>query len=258
MLTDYTNHLLSHCNKVSRHEVQSQIHPEIHFKHNSINLLIGRRGSGKTYNVFREMIKLSQIDHSYSQLIYVTNKLSDDTFHKMKKLISINITKVKYEDIEECLQGIIEAKEDYKEIIEKRLQKRIDDETRERVLSTLGIENFSRKEVHTAVLYDDAAEVFRNKKNKLSRLLFENRQPRITYFLAIQDPFSLDVNVKSNLDSLWIFGGFNKMRFGMIFRQLNNNFEESEIWDTYSQLTMNQALIFHFERSGTRIDIIRE
>ena len=62
----------------------------------------------------------------------------------------------------------------------------------------------------------------------ISRMLFENRQPRITYFLCLQDPFSLDINVKSNLDSLWIFGGFDKQRFGMLFRQLNNCFDESE------------------------------
>ena len=257
MLTRYVNNLIAKSSRVSKHEVQSEIHPEMNFKHNSVNLLIGRRGSGKSFNVFREMIKLSQIEHSYTQLIYVTNKLSDDTFHKLKKQILINIIKVKYEDVEECLQGIIEAKEDYKEIVEKKLVDLIDDETHERVTNTLGVDDFSKKEVHTAVFYDDAAEVFRNKKNKLSRLLFENRQPRITYFLAIQDPFSLDINVKSNLDTIWLFGGFHKQRFQMIMQQINSVYEFNEIWSKYQGLTMNQALIFHFEKSGTRITVLK-
>ena len=243
---------------VTEHEVQSSIHPELNFKRNSVNLLVGRRGTGKSHNVFREMSLMTQVTDDYSQLIYVTDKLSDDTFHKWKKHIKIPIVKVSYDDIQQCLQDIIEAKEDYKEIVEKELEDLIDDETRNRVLTTLDIKDFSRPEVHTAVFYDDAAEVFRNKKNKLSRLLFENRQPRITYFLALQDPFSLDRNVKSNLDTLWLFGGFDKQRFSMFFRQINSGFNEEEIYNRYSSLTMNQALVIHFEKSGLRITIIRD
>ena len=37
-------------------ELQTQIHPEVFFRRNSVNLLIGKKGSGKTYNVFREII----------------------------------------------------------------------------------------------------------------------------------------------------------------------------------------------------------
>ena len=124
------------------------------------------------------------------------------------------------------------------------------------MLTTLDLNDFSKPEVHTIVFYDDAAEVFRNKKNKLSRLLFENRQPRITYFLALQDPFSLDRNVKSNLDTLWIFGKYDKQRFTMFFRQINSDFDEAEVWVHYKSLSMNQALIIHFDKQGTRLDTL--
>jgi len=258
MLRASVNKQIAKCNNVTKDEIQSSIHPEIQFKHNSVNLLIGRRGSGKTFNVLRELAFLSKIPHNYTQLIYVTNKLSDDTFHRLKKHISFPIIKVKYEDIEQCIQDIIEAKEDYKEIITKNLEQYIDDETRERVLRTLDVKDFSKNEIHTVVLYDDAAEIFRNRKNKLSRMLFENRQPRITYFLTMQDPFSLDVTVKTNLDTLWIFGGYCKQRFGLIFRQINDCYKENEIWDYYQNLTMHQALVFHFEPTGSRITTVED
>ena len=49
--------LLSELNKDVdlTHELQTEISPDVFFKHNSVNLLIGKKGSGKTYNVFREV-----------------------------------------------------------------------------------------------------------------------------------------------------------------------------------------------------------
>jgi energy-coupling factor transporter ATP-binding protein EcfA2 len=45
--------------KVNKEEqIQSKIHDDINFWKNSINLLIGKRGSGKTFNVSYEIVKL--------------------------------------------------------------------------------------------------------------------------------------------------------------------------------------------------------
>lgn len=259
-LTDLTNRLLRQLpTHTLEHQLQTEIHPEIHFRRNSINLLIGRRGSGKTYNVFREMIKLYGInDTTYTQFIYVTNKLSDDTFHKMKKLIKIPIIKCKYEDIEECIQKIIEAKEDYQEIVEKDLSQQLDDKYAAELMNTLSIKSFDNPILHTVVLYDDAIEIFRNRKSKLYRMLFENRQPKITYFLCIQDPIGLDPSIKSNLDSCWLFGGYSSQKFCYIFNQLNNPYDRELVFEKYKELTMNQAIIFDFSRTGTQLKLLLE
>ena len=39
-------------------EVQEIIDDEIFFRYNSVNLVIGKRGSGKTYTTLREILKL--------------------------------------------------------------------------------------------------------------------------------------------------------------------------------------------------------
>jgi len=259
-LTNNVNALLKHkITQDNRQELQTEIHPELNFRRNSVNLLIGRRGSGKTYNVFREMIKLNFVpDHHYSQLIYVTNKLSDDTFHKMKKLMKIEIVKVKYEDVQECLTKIIEAKEDYAEIVEKSLVNELDEEYAEELKNTIAVNDFNSPVVHTAVLFDDAIEVFKNRKSGLYRMLFENRQPKITYFLCLQDPIGIDASVKSNVDSAWLFGGFSSQKFSYIFHQLNSPYDRQELWNHYKNISMNQALIFDHKRTGTTVRIISE
>ena len=245
--TALANRLLNTVANDTTHELQTVIHNDLNFRRNSVNLLIGRRGSGKTYNVFREMIKLNYVpNHGYSQLIYVTNKLSDDTFHKMKKLMSIDIVKVTYDDVQECLTKITEAKEDYAEIITKQLANHLDDEYASSLLETLSINDFKTPVIHTAVLFDDAIEVFKNRKSVLYRMLFENRQPKITYFLCIQDPIGIDASIKSNIDSAWLFGGFSSQKFSYIFNQLNSPYDREIVFERYRELTKNQALMFDY------------
>ena len=88
-LTDAVNLLLKKTTSKSKHETQTIINDHLLFRRNSVNLLFGRKGTGKTYNVFREMIKLSHIPGfgDYHQIVYVTNQLSNDTFLKMRPYI---------------------------------------------------------------------------------------------------------------------------------------------------------------------------
>jgi hypothetical protein len=60
-------------------QLQSVIDPQLNFRRNSINLYIGRRGSGKTFNVIREILKLSELPGmgGYNGFIYCTDKTND-------------------------------------------------------------------------------------------------------------------------------------------------------------------------------------
>jgi hypothetical protein len=64
-LINYVNNIISNilANIDKSQQLQTEIHPEIHFKYNSINLLISRRGVGKTFSVLKELIYLSQFSH---------------------------------------------------------------------------------------------------------------------------------------------------------------------------------------------------
>jgi hypothetical protein len=77
-LDDVANYQINKVLKRIDKEDQSQsiIHPDLNFRRNSINILVSRRGVGKTFAVMRELIKLSQLPDcgGYSQLIYVTEK----------------------------------------------------------------------------------------------------------------------------------------------------------------------------------------
>ena len=82
-------------NRDLTHDLQTEIHPEVFFKRNSVNLLVGKKGSGKTYNVFRELIKLREVpDHKYTKLIYVSDKPWDRTYDLVKDVMPFTVQKV--------------------------------------------------------------------------------------------------------------------------------------------------------------------
>ena len=70
--------LLDTLNKTAdmKNEVQSSIANDVFFKRCSVNLLIGKRGSGKTFNVLREILKLNWIKDNggFSAFLYVSPK----------------------------------------------------------------------------------------------------------------------------------------------------------------------------------------
>ena len=111
----------------------------------------------------------------------------------------------------------------------------------------------------TVVLYDDAINIFRNTKNKLLLdLLYQNRQPKITYFLCMQDGFGLPAQIKRNLDTCFIFGGFNDSQMlNILLRQLNSSLiDNNTIGKAYRDLSTREALIFDYLPHGTEVRIL--
>ena len=138
----------------------------------------------------------------------------------------------------------------------------LDEEAVEKISDTLGTPLDDTNEIyHTAVLLDDCQDRFlrRTPQNaELWRLLFENRQPKITYFLTMQDPKGIDTALKENLDSAWLFGGFSAQKFNYLLRSIQNDYDAHQLWEIYNTLTKNQALIFDMEADGTELFVLKQ
>ncbi len=249
-------------------ETQSSIHPQIRFKRNSINILIGRTASGKTYSILREISKISllkkeakekNIDvptlNEFHLLLYITDKDFDATFSKFKSVINIPIVFIKYEEANNVLEDLSKAKAAYDEVIENGWENKIDESSMSEILTPLHVNDFKQKSLQTLVILDDCLRIFGSKKNPIHQRLYENRQPKITYFLTLHDLFSIPPSLKTNLHTLWIFGGFNKQKINTVYPQLNINIEREELWERYKNLTVHESIIIFYENEGTRIEI---
>ena len=162
-------------------QLQSVIHGDLLFRRNSINLFIGRRGSGKTFNVMRELIKLSGLPNcgGYNSFIYVTDKTNDNTVNELIKLIKLKTKVVKYEDAPNFLADLIDAKNAYEDVLKKGLQSGVSKNCKKDLFETLDLNGFTPATPSTVVLYDDAINIFKTQKYRpLLDLLFQNRQAK--------------------------------------------------------------------------------
>jgi hypothetical protein len=241
-------------------QLQSEIDPELLFRRNSINLYIGRRGSGKTYNVMRELIKLSHLP-GYNLFVYITDMTSDKTVNEMLSLIKLKVKVVSYKDAVKFVPDLISAKDAYDQVIEKGLRNAITEECKDDLFASVDIDRWTNITPCTVILYDDAINSFKQTHNKpLLDLLFQNRQPKITYFLCMQDGFALPPQIKRNLDSCMLFGGFtDKMAIQNLFRQLNSStVENRELQNIYDSLGNRDALLFDYLRETTLVKVVDE
>jgi hypothetical protein len=244
-------------------QLQSYIDDELNFRRNSINLYIGRRGSGKTFNVIRELTKLSHLPNygGYNSFVYCTDKTNDSTVNELLQLVKLNTRIVSYDDMRTFLPDLIDAKSAYQEVLDKELVNDIDDDCRNDLLTAVDVAEFGDSTPGTIILYDDAINIFKYPKNrKLLDLLHQNRQPRITYFLCLQDAFGIPPQIKRNLDSCILFGGFNDMQMvGVMLRQLNSSrIKSGDLTSVYRHLTNRSGLMFDYLPDETVVGVLEE
>ena len=243
--------------------VQHQIHPDIDIMYNSINIFLGQRGSGKTFNGFNTAALISRANTKYHLFVFVSNNPNDETFRKFRPLITrpsgvagqrpLPSVLIPYSSSEEYITELIEYKQAYDEIKFKHLESRITDECKADILSHLHIDDFSAPSLHTFILYDDALEVFKKPSSPEFRYLLENRHHKFTYVLNIQDWKGISTELKANIDSVWMFGGYPRNRYCYIYNQLSCPIERDELYNIYSRLTKMEAIIFTNTSEGSII-----
>jgi hypothetical protein len=188
-LTNYVNNIISNTlsNIDKSQQLQTEIHPEINFKYNSINLLIFRRGVGKTFAVLRELIKLSQLPDcaGYTTFLYVSDKTNDATVNELINHIALYVRIVEYNSLLPVLHDLINAKSAYQDAINNELQETVGEDVRKDLFETLVLKDWTEETPHTAIVLDDAINILKdNKFKQLRDLLFQNRQ-RYSYVLKI-------------------------------------------------------------------------
>jgi hypothetical protein len=152
----------------------------------------------------------------------------------------------------------MDTKTAYEQVIEKNLVHKLTEKSGKNILKTLDIDEFSDVVPHSVILFDDAINIFKETKFKqLKNLLFQNRQPRFTIFICLQDLFSIPPQIKRNADSIWIFTGFtDKMMFNILCKQFGSPVPADELWEIYQQLEYRNAMIFVYDPDGIKINIL--
>jgi hypothetical protein len=237
--------------KTSYDEIQNVIDPSLNFRYNSVNILIGQRGSGKTHFALKEVLKLGVLPDcgNYSQVYYASNKARDDTFNKFQPLIektNLELIQIKHDE----LGDVIDMLSQTKDILCKE-KPNCGSGSVSLPWSNQAL-NWTDKELpHSIIIIDDCIGLF--KDPKIYKYLFENRQTRITYFLSVQDPQAIPPSLKANMDCLVLFGGFSPQKFNVLFYQIALDTDRKILYQKYKMLNKNQYMLVDFDTEEEKI-----
>jgi len=238
--------------KLSRskaNEYDNQIVPivnEVAFYYNSINVLIGKQGTGKTFFAFRELLKINMLNQlhqngdiqlrglgegqlSHNQIIYVTdNGTSDTTYQNIGTMIDlIPMSICPYKEAISQLEGLMRYKQMYLEIRDKVMKGQNIEYTQEQIeelMELLGVKDFSKPRLHTLVLFDDAANnpIFEKKSDPMTIMLTRCRHLNISVIINIQKLTAISTTIRSQTASFFIFPGFPMQEVSQMGKICNN------------------------------------
>jgi hypothetical protein len=240
-------------------EVQGKIAPNIFFRYNSVNVVIGQRGSGKTHFVLREILKLLQFpEANYSEFLYSTSKISKDlTVQKFAELFEgspLQIDTISHDETYTIIRRISAAKEKYREF--RAGATAAQSPTYLDTLLKLNVVDTEKPTPHTIIFIDDCIDLL-TKRGDLFKELFQNRQAKITYFLGLQDVQGIPSSMKSNMDSMVLFGGFSKQKFNVLFYQIPMDDDREKVYEIYRTLHKTDRMMISFESDGVQKYIVR-
>lgn len=225
-----------------------KIHPEINVRYNSVNVIVGKQGQGKTVIALEEVIKISLMN-THHLLVYVTKdgNESDRSFIALKSLIEprLPIITISESAAENVIDKIIKAKNEYYSIKNNHLEDKLDDPQLNitqsdinKLFDTLHINDFHHQYLHTLVLFDDISnsKLFSNETSYFSQLLRRCRHTNMTFFLLIQGWKGLKPHIKNEITTLMIFPCFNKQQLRYIYSQSASNLCFDDFYEKYEQI----------------------
>lgn len=171
----------------------SIIHPQCNIFYNSLNVCIGKPGTGKTCFLMMELMKIAQIQHKYRDVVYIshTDGALDKTFEALKDAIGLQVYGVDFWKATPQLDQYFKKK-----------------------MADLNDTS------HTMVIVEDATFLFSKPSEMWMNWIIRLRHLRCTLWLNVHQWKSLHMFVRSQITTLFIFPGYSALEVSNIFRQL--------------------------------------
>ena len=248
---EYVHDMVTKCLARNKNQVSNalirKIHKDINIYYNSVNIFVGKQGSGKTLSAIEEIIKISSIPNAAHLLIYVskTGEEKDVTFESLRELINIPIAYVSQENAEEYVNALLNYKQLYYTIRKEHLENKIIDEQRMEIFRILKVRDFKAPMLHTLILFDDIAnnKLLANDRSFFNNLMTTCRHNHISFFLNVQFWKSLSTTIKSNVSTVFVFGTYSKEQLRYITHQITMNVPFDELYEEYRFMNKHSKII---------------
>ena len=214
---------------------------------NSVNAYVGRPRSGKTYLALHDIISVLRNDPNTHLLVYINEKgdSDDDTFDRFEELITVPVVFVKYADSEKFLKQLLDYKQIYNKIKNNKIQQEdIPKNVTEELLEALYINDFSRDHLHTLIMLEDAtnSKQLRRPDSYINDLLTRCAHTQFSFFILIHYWKALTTNIKANLSTIYIFGGYSRQQLQYMLYQMAIASSLKELFPQYNSMSRYSKL----------------
>ena len=221
--------------------------PNTHTYANSVNVYVGRPRSGKSYSAIYDIIKIVRNDPNVHLLVYVNQKgeCDDDTFERFQSLIECPIIFVKYDQCEEYLKTLLDYKGLYNKIKDNQAESRVPQEVMGEMFEFLQIDDFDRDYLHTLIMTEDAMNTkqLKNTNSFINDLLTRCAHTQFSFFILIHYWKALTTNIKANLSTIYIYGGYSRQQLNYMLYQMNIPITTKELFSKYQRMPQYSKLM---------------
>lgn len=218
------------------HNKIEQIHPQIAFKYNSLNVCVGKQGTGKTTFMLRELIKLSNLPNQpYDKIIYITNNENiDEGLDKMNTMDQTFVT----------LKQYITNIPIYGLSFEK---------------ATGDLQNFFQNRTdtikHTFIIIEDASFLLLKDNPVWGSWVTKLRHYRMTIWMNLHIWRALNTQIRSQISCVFVFPGYSKEQLQLINRQTSPGVEWKVMYYLYT--TLPDYMILKIDNIDSRVTTLQ-
>ena len=208
----------------------------IYANYNSLNIIVGAQGKGKSHIVLRDIIQISRIPGAAHLIVYISKNgvINDSTFEAQRELIKLPIKVISDSNAENYLKELDLWKELYDKYVNNNT--RLDEEKINKMLSFLCISKTSSrsaKPLNTIILCEDFIKSKLLKSAYFTNYITQLRHKHSIVYVNVQFFKAIPTDYKNNCTSFFIFNGFSRQKMGYIYQQVVMPIEFEDLWRRY-------------------------
>lgn len=240
-------------NKIMNESIRP-IDNDVFAYYNSLNILVGNQGKGKSHIVLRDIIQISRMKNSNVHLIVYVSKsgtINDSTFEAQQDLIQLPIQCVTDTDADKYLKQL----DLYKDLFAKccKNSNAISKERIQQMFEFLHVNKFNKSGVlNTIIICEDFVRSALLKSAYFTNYITQLRHKHSIVYVNVQFFKAIPTDYKNNATSFIIFSGFSRQKLNYIYQQVPMNIEFEDLWYGYSRLKGHDIVYVN-----TRDNVIR-
>ncbi len=208
----------------------------IYANYNSLNIIVGAQGKGKSHIVLRDIIQISRLKDAFHLIVYISKNgvINDSTFEAQRELIKLPIKVISDSNAENYLKELDLWKELYDKYVNNNT--RLDEEKINKMLSFLCISKTSSrsaKPLNTIILCEDFIKSKLLKSAYFTNYITQLRHKHSIVYVNVQFFKAIPTDYKNNCTSFFIFNGFSRQKMGYIYQQVVMPIEFEDLWRRY-------------------------